>query len=36
MGNRYGEISDRLKAFIEAQKLSFIATVAPEGEGVGD
>lgn len=31
MGKRYGEISDRLKDFIEAQKIFFVVTVAPEG-----
>ena len=33
MGKRYGEIGDRLKAFIEAQKIFFVATAALEGVG---
>lgn len=31
MGTRYPEISDRIRTFIEAQKIYFVATAAPDG-----
>lgn len=31
MGKRYSEIGERLRSFIEAQKIFFVATAAPDG-----
>jgi hypothetical protein len=31
MGKRYPDISDRLRSFIETQKIFFVATAAPDG-----